>query len=114
MDQKFTRWVEAETAKYRMEGMVPGSPRETEILKFWKRHRPLMYQKLMAENLAAKLAFVLDRKRYQAKNQYIQAGMPMGDAEAEARSDWLMMEPESMSPSRPHLAQISTLMTPNA
>ena len=105
-------WINQEVAKERREGFTPGSPRETEILTFWRTHRPKMYAALMEQGLATKLAFVLDMKRYQEMVRYLKAGMPPTDAEEQARKEWLLMEAENESHKPPLLDQISTLMTP--
>ena len=109
------RWVNQQVAEYgRKTGFAPGSPRETEILKYWRLHRPIMFRNLTEAGLAVKLAFVLDMKRYEAKKHYIRAGWPPTDAEEEAQKEWLLKEPESdKSHNLPLFDRISSLMIPS-
>jgi hypothetical protein len=115
INPEVVRWVNQQVEKYGQElGMAPGGPRETEILRFWRLHRPIMFRNLSEAGLATKLAFVLDRKRYEAKKEYLRAGWPPTDAEEQAQKEWLLKEPESdKSHSPPLFDQISSLMIPS-
>ena len=114
LDPSVVAWVNRGAAKLRADGWTPGSPRETEMLQFWRQHRPKMWAALEARKLAVRMAFVLERKRAAAKKQYIQAGMPIPDADQEARKEWMLLEPETDRPHQSLLGQISTLMTPSS
>jgi hypothetical protein len=111
LDPTAIRWVQTEAAKLVREGITAGSPRETKLLRHWKAYRPKMYQAWERAGLVAKLAFVLDMKRYQAMMQYIRAGMPPTDAEEEAAKDWLLMEPEQARSTNPNLPLSVTTFT---
>ena len=113
VDPKVVQWVNQEVAALSRQGWSLGSPRETSLLKYWRLHRPKMFMALSRAGLATKLATVLDARRYQAKETYIRAGMPLTDAEEMAERDWLIREPESTSQTQHPLAPISTLMTQN-
>lgn len=95
IDQETIAWVNQEAANLAHQGLVPGSPREKEILKSWQLNRPRMLHQLRAQGIAEKMAFVLDQKQNQARKQYLQAGMPPTDAEEQATKDWLMLGPET-------------------
>jgi len=115
IDPTVVAWINRETATLAHQGKVPGSPRETDLLKHWFRFRPEMLHQLKAvgPEMAEKLAFVLDRKRYQAMMQYMAAGMPEPDARQQANQDWLLMEPEQEDQveNQPLSDLISTSMT---
>jgi len=65
-----------------------------EILEDWKWNRPEMYQRLKKAGLHHKLAFVLQEKMWQEEESLSSAGMPPGDAKAQAMAEWLMLGPE--------------------
>ena len=90
-------WVNQEARKLEAARINMGSPREADLIAHWKVYRPKMVRAWEAAGpeMLEKLAFVLDLKRYYAQEQYIQAGMPIPDAEEEATKDWLMMGPET-------------------
>ncbi len=111
MDPEVAAWINREAAALAHKGELPGSPRESEILKQWHHHRPQMMHRLVAADLHKKLALVLDHKRYQAMQEYQRAGMPIPDAREQAEKDWLLMTTEEDD--RDALGPISTLMTQN-
>lgn len=111
IDPELTAWINREAAALAHKGELPGSPRESELLKQWHHHRPQMMHRLVAAGLEKKLALVLDHKRYQAMETYIQAGMPIPDAREQAEKDWLLMTTEEDD--RNSLGPISTLMIQN-
>lgn len=113
IDPTVVAWVNQEAAALAHRGQTPGSPREADLLAHWHHHRPKMLHQLKAAGIAEKMALVLDQKRWEAKLAYIQAGMPMTDAELEATKEWLLMEPEDESPNPALFDQISTSTTPN-
>ena len=102
LDQETIAWVKAEVRKLAERGVIPGSPRETDLLKHWKENCPSLYHRLQEANLAVEMALVLGRKRYESQEEYIQAGWPPTDAEEQATKEWLMMDPEETEPRRPH------------
>ena len=101
LEPDVVRWVNREVAKLAERGVVPGSPREADLLKHWRLNCPDLYRKLTQANLAVEMALVLDRKRYQAQEQYIQAGWPPTDAEEQATREWLLMDPEETQSTPP-------------
>lgn len=111
-DPRVVDWVNTETEKLAERGFFPGSPREDEMLAFWRRYRPKMCARARAvgPDFLERMAFVLDEMRYEAKKKYIKSGMPPTDAEMEAAKDWLLMEPEDETPPPRHRSvPISTL-----
>lgn len=94
-DQETVTWVNQQVAELAHQGLVPGSPRESEILKDWHHNRPRMMHRLKAQGIAEKMAFVLDQKQNQARKRYLQSGMPPTDAEELATTEWLMLGPET-------------------
>lgn len=95
IDQETIAWVNRETAAYAHQGLVPGSPREKDILRTWHLNRPKMLDELKAAGIAEKMAFVLDQKQELARQQYLQAGMPPTDARELATKEWLLLSPET-------------------
>ena len=97
LDKDLVAWVNRETLKYaHQEGERPGSPKETDLLTYWRRERPKMCRELGA--LAPKLAFVLVMKDHEAVVRYLKAGLPPADAEEQAAKEWLLREPENERP----------------
>lgn len=90
-------WVNQEAAKLEAAGDGMGSPAEAKLIAHWRIYRPEMVRhwEALGPEMLAKLAFVLDLKRYAAQEMYIRAGMPIPDAREEATKDWLMMAPET-------------------
>lgn len=104
-------WVNREAEKLEAGGRGPGSPREDKLIDHWRIYRPKMVAAWEAAGpeMLEKLAFVLDLMRYRTKEQYIQGGMPIPDAEEEATKDWLIMEPEDETPNRrPRLLDLTS------
>ncbi len=104
LDPMVARWIRQEVTRLAAEGIVPGTPREAEVLAHWRRHRPEMYRKLEKANLAPEMAMVLVQKCYLARQQYIQAGWPPTDAEEQAVREWLLQEPEDETNPQPILS----------
>lgn len=92
MDQSVVAWINEEALKLNREDKVAGGPREKDILKNWRLHRPQMVRDLNQAGVLEKALFVLDHKRWEAQKQYIQAGWPPTDAEEQATKEWLLME----------------------
>jgi len=111
IDPTVLKWVNRQVADLAHRGLVPGSPRETDLLQHWLQNRPKMMHRLDSAGMAEKLAFVLDQKRWEARQQYIAAGMPPPDAEEQAMREWCLMEPEDEPQTQPLPAPISTLTT---
>ncbi len=102
-------WLDRKVAEYERQGARPGSQKEADLLRYWRRERPLMYARL--GTMAAKFAFVLVMMEHETMMMYVKAGMPPTDAEEQAQKEWLLMEPESASHKEPLSDRISSLMT---
>lgn len=113
IEPKTAAWIKQQVADLAHRGLAPGSPRETDLLRHWSQVRPKMLHRLDAAGMAEKLAFVLDQKRWEARQQYIAAGMPPPDAEEQATREWCLMEPEDEPQTQPSPDPISTLTTPS-
>jgi hypothetical protein len=92
LDADWVRWISEEARKLHEQGWMPG-PREAELIEHWRRARPKMCREL-GQKLLKKLAFVLDDRRFQAKQAYMKAGIPPCDAEERAQREWCLREPE--------------------
>ena len=92
LDPQMVDWINQEAAKLNRAGDAQGSRRERDMLAVWKRERPEMYKRL--GKLAPRRAYVLLAKCYEARKQYIRAGMPPTDAEEQATREWCLLEPE--------------------
>jgi hypothetical protein len=108
LSPKVVAWINREAAALAHRGVVPGSPRETDLLQHWQTHRPKMLAMLQEAGVAEKVALVLDEKRWEARQRAIQQGMPATDAEEQATREWLLQEPEDeKNPDQPLRALIS-------
>ena len=99
-------WVNTQAKTIQDAGWPMNGPRERKIVATWRQERPKMTHALDQKGLLPKLALVLDRKRYEAKREYLKAGWPPTDAEEQAAKEWLMLGPEN--PEKP-LLQLSDL-----
>lgn len=53
-----------------------------------------MYQRLKAQGMLEKTAFVMSQKCQEAINRYLLAGWPPTDAREQAVAEWMMLGPE--------------------
>ncbi len=70
-------------------------PRNEQMMRFWKAHRPTMWAQLERLKLAEALATYLQAKMLTAEDEYLAGGMARTDAREQAEQEWLLMEPES-------------------
>lgn len=64
------------------------------ILETWKRDSPKMYRDLQQANLTDKLAYVLQQRMWDRRDQLMEAGLPVTDAREQAEAENLMLAPE--------------------
>ena len=93
-DTKFKAWVTKESRRLSDYVMPMGGPTQSQMLEFWKLHRPKMWVQLNRLGIAKELAHVLDEKCQEAIRKNLAAGMYSTDAREEAEKDWLLLEPE--------------------
>ena len=93
-DRRQAAWVNQEVANYAHQGLVPGAPDEADAIKNWRHNRHKMYQRLKAQGMLEKTAFVLNQKCQEAMNRYLKAGMPPTDAREQAVAEWMLLGPE--------------------
>lgn len=67
---------------------------DKQIKTAWRINRPKMWARLAKQGLVDDLALVLQTAMWEAKDQYLKAGMPPTDAREQAEREWLMLEPE--------------------
>jgi hypothetical protein len=66
------------------------------ILETWKRDSPVMWANLSRRMLTVPLAYVLQARMWDRKDELMQAGLPMTDARELAEKETLMLEPEEV------------------
>jgi hypothetical protein len=94
---EFARWVKAKAAAFEASeeiGPAQGTPKQKEMLAYWKKHRPRMYRAMAKRRLLPDLAFVLENLAFQEERRNLAGGMGWPDSREQAEQAWLLMEPE--------------------
>lgn len=96
MDEAFKRKIEQEyRALLRDESVIHNRILHNSILETWKQGSPKMWANLQREKMADKLAYVLQQRMWERRDELVRAGMPITDAREMAEQEELMLEPEA-------------------
>lgn len=96
--RQLIRAIKQESAHLAETDTGMGSQRETEMIDQWREIRPQMVQRLESMGVLKEFAHILECRRADAVQEYIQTGMPIPDAREQANLDWTLMEPEEDDP----------------
>jgi hypothetical protein len=97
-DLEYRKWVLEQTQRFREDeteiwpGM--GSPKQMDMITFWKHHCPKLYQNLKSLKILRQTAYVLQCKTWEQMDRDVAAGMNRSDARLRAEQAWMPMDPE--------------------